>query len=40
MIWARNVANMRKRHAYMVLVGKPDKKISEDLGVDGRIISK
>jgi hypothetical protein len=39
MSWAEHVAHMwEMRHAYTVLVGNPERKHSEDLDVDGRII--
>jgi hypothetical protein len=39
--WAGHVARMgERRHAYSVLVGKPERNDLEDPGVDGRIILK
>jgi hypothetical protein len=41
MRWAAHVAYVgKKRNAYRVLVGKPERSHLEDLSVDGRIILK
>jgi hypothetical protein len=38
--WAGHVARMGNRNAYMILVGKPERKRQQELDVGGRVILK